>query len=372
MNENQAVEEIKPELVWLDLNKEEMQAYLKDKYSTIGKYVSIRGNTNDIDPTYWIQINSRSIFENQPINDSLFVPEVDDLYDPWPRAPIFIRIAKINGLDYLIGFSKLRLLDTFEYYINIHRLLPVQDTLCYPVIHEKVLRETVIEAFKKCLTVEYQEKDPFRKVVNKLNEAKEGFMMSLAFSPIGYYDDYHPVLKLLQSLLETEEGRVRVKFNTVDDIKIWLDTLPIPDHLKEDWKQYRQDIESMVTNRLAFHQRYPDIDIKRYTLSRQYRFQTQYDVPFPIEKIALLKYRIRQIPTFFTTSCFQLKRPESLDEWNMGKDRWSLRVNIVLDIPEELKAEYLGKLDAMVKEVIDLPLEEVSEIYGPAPDELPF
>ena len=372
MNENKAVEEIKPELVWLDLNKEEMQAYLKDKYTTVGKYVSIKGKSNDIDPTYWIQINSRAMFENQPINDSLFVPEVDGPNDPWPRAPIFIRIAKINGLDYLIGFSKLRLLDTFEYYINIHRLLPVQDTMYYRIIHEKVLRETVEEAFKKCLTVEYQEKDPFRQVVNKLNEAKEGFTMSLALYPIGYYDDYHPVLKLLQSLLETEAGSVRVKLNTVDDVKAWLDVLPIPDELTDNWKQYRPEIETMIINHLQFHQAHTHDKTKRTSISRRYKYQTQYDKDYPIEMIALLKYRLRLMPSYLTATCLQLKRPELLDEWDMGRDRWSLNISVMMDIPEALKATYEKMMDEIIKETIDLPIHEVTNVLEPVPDELPF
>lgn len=373
MNENKAVEEIKPELVWLDLNKEEMQAYLKDKYTTVGKYVSIRGNLNDIDPTYWIQINSRTMLENHTIDDFLFIPDVDDPNDPWPRAPVFIRIAKINELDYFIGFSKHQIQDTkFEYYINIHRLLPVQDTLCYPVIHEKILRETVEEAFKKCLTVEYQEKDPFRQVVNKLNKAEKGIMMSLALNPIGYYDDYHPVLKLIKLLVETKEGRVRVKLNTVDDVKTWLDVLPIPDNLKMDWEEYRPEIETMVINYLQFHQAHTHENTKRTNISRRYKYQTQYNQPYPIKMIALLKYRLRLMPSYFTATCLQLKRPELLDEWNMGKDRWSLTISIAMDIPEQLKTVYENVIDDTIKGTIDLPISEIAEVLEPVPDELPF
>ena len=372
MNENKAVEEIKPELVWLDLNKEEMQAYLKDKYSTLSKYISLRGNTNDIDPTYWIQINSRAMLENQPIDDFLFEPDVVDPNDPWSRAPIFIRIAKINGLDHLIGFSKHRLLDTFEYYINIHRLLPVQDTLCYPVIHEKVLRETVEEAFKKCLTVEHQEKDPFRQVVNKLNETKEGFMTNLAFGPIGYYDDYHPVLSLLRKLLGTKEAQHRVRLTKVEDVKRWLDALPIPDNLKENWKQYRHDIETMILARMDLYQRYPYDKTIRICISRRYKYQTQWDKPYPSEMIALLKYRLRRMQTYSTTMCFQLKRPELMDEWDMDRDYWSLSISVVMDVPEVLKVTYEQAMDEIIKETINLPIYEVTNILNVTPDELPF
>lgn len=372
MNENKAVEEIKPELVWLDLNKEEMQAYLKDKYSTLSKYISLRGNTNDIDPTYWIQINSRAMLENYAIDDFIFEPDVVDPNDPWPRAPVFIRVAKINELDYLIGFSKHRLLDTFEYYIHIHRLLPVQDTMYYRIVHEKVLREVVEEAFKKCLTVEYQEKDPFCQVVNKLNEAKEGFTMSLALYPIGYYDDYHPVLMLLKLLLKTEAGCVRVKLNTIDDIKTWLDALPIPDNLKMDWEEYRPEIETMMINHLQFHQTYTHKDTKRTQISRRYKYQTQYDKDYPREMIALLKYRLRLMPTYFTATCYQFKRPELMDEWDMGRDRWSLSISIVMDIPEQLKTVYENVIEDTVKGTIDLPISEIAEVLEPVPDELPF
>lgn len=372
MNENQAVEEIKPELVWLDLNKEEIQAYLKDKYTTVGKYISTKGNMNDVDPTYWIQINSRAMFENHAIDDFFFKLDEEDPNDPWPRAPIFIRIAKINGLDYLIGFSKHQIQDTLEYYLNIHRLLPVQDTLCYPVIHEKVLRETVAEAFKKCLTVEYQEKDPFRQVVNKLNKAEKGITMSLALNPIGYYDSYHPVLKLIKLLLETKEGRVRVKLNTVDDVKTWLDALPIPDNLKMDWEQYRPEIETMMINHLQFHQAHTHENTKRTSISRRYKYQTQYDKDYPREMVALLKYRLRQMPTYFTATCYQFKRPAMMDEWDMSRDRWSLSVSIMMDVPEVLKTTYEQMMDKIVKETIDLPISEVTHVLDVVPDELPF
>lgn len=374
MNKNQTVEEIKPELVWLDLNKEEMQAYLKDKYTTSGWHVMVRKNSDDVDPTYWVPINSRYEFENKPITDLLFVqPEQqEDKEILWHYVPKFIRVAKIDDLEYLMVISKLKYYDTFDHYINIHRLLPVSETTYYKTIHENVLRKTVEEAFKKCLTVKYQEKDPFRQVVRKLNEVKEGFMTNLSFGGLGYYDDYHPVLKLLQKLLETEEARTRVRLNTIGDIKTWLDALPIPDELKNDWKQYRSDIETMIIARMDLYQRYPYDKTIRTCISRRYKYQTQHDKPYPIQMIALLKYRLRRMQAYSTTTCFQFKRSELMDEWNMGRDHWILSISVVMDVPEALKITFEQAIDEIVKETIDLPIHEVTNVLDVAPDELPF
>lgn len=372
MNENKAVEEIKPEVVWLDLNKEEMQAYLKDKFTTLGIYNSTRNDKRDIDPTQWVQVSNRYNFGNLALTDDLFNLDTDQPDDGFTSRPTHIRIAKIDELEYLVVVTKSTLVDTYDHFLTIHRLLPVQDTMYYRVVHVDVLREVIIEAFKKCLTKAYRETDPFYQVVHELNEVTEGFMTNLAFGPIGYYDDYHPILSLLRKLLGTKEAQHRVRLTKVEDVKRWLDALPIPDELKTDWEQYRPEIEAMVINHMQFFYAYPCGKMKRTCFSRRYKYQTQWNKPYPNEMIALLKYRLRLIPSHLTTMCFQLKRPELMDEWDMGRDYWSLSINIMMDVPEKLKASYLKMVEETVKETIKLPIFEVTEILEPVPDEFPF
>lgn len=378
MNENQAVEEIKPELVWLDLNKEEMQAYLKDKYTTSGTYINSRHNKMDIDPAEWVRISNKYDFTYRILTDDLFQYNDDQSDDGFTVRPTYLRIAKIDGLDYVAVATRSTLVDTYDHFITIHRLLPANETVYYQVIREDVLREVMIEAFKQCLTKDYLEVDPFYRTVSELyttNAPKEAYITNLAFGPIGYYDYYHPVLNLLQKLLETHAGRYRVSLSKAKDVKTWLDALPVPDELKADWEQYRPDIEKIIVDRMEFYLTYKYDKTKRTYYARRYKCQTQYDKPYPLEQIALLKYRLRQIPTYSMNACFQFKRSELLDEWDMNRDAWTLSIQIGMDIPETLKILYEQKIEKIIKETINIPIVEITAIdtkLDSYMDEIPF